>query len=382
MIDMQTRHRQLHFAAALLTVTSIAAQATQIDAASAPKVELKSPANHGGMNVFAVSDDGKKLAGASSVGEISFGGKSKVIGGEVFLWDRRKGKITKVLGKHATSPTWLGFTPEGKTLVSFSADDCTAKVWKLPKAKPRAVIELGGPGSSFDPPALSRDGKTLIHVCYREMESSGGTENGYRIEAWDLTKKKLRWQIQAEQPNEGLDAKIAISPDSKRVALAVNRTAWTNKNGTGYGEHRETFRAMLDLVSGEELWRFDVDKSDHEHPHPQCSIAFTPDGSELVFADWYHLDRYEPSSGKSIGKTKIADKHAIQSMFFDRTGQRVLIVRSMSRDMQWYSYPGGELEYAANFKFEGIATCRDLSRLAGRARATPMFIDLSKQLKR
>ncbi len=375
--------RRNHLLAVFWTVSLLSPAVGQqvIDAASVPKLALDKPTNHGGLHVYAVSEDGKKVAGGSWVGGMTFGGKSKVLGGEVFLWDRKKGRITKVLGKHDKSPTWLEFSADGKTLVSYSEDDYTIKVWKTSKSKPLAVIKTGGPCSAFDLPVLSRDGKTLVHLSRRTLSEEAGLKAPYRLEVWDLAKKQLRWKIEADAKMDGLDSEYAISPDSKRVMVSIQKVSWTVKDGMGTGAHGASYQAMFDLMTGKEIWRVDLEENDEKRPHPDGLMRFTPDGKEVVAVDWSRLDRYDASTGKHLATVELDRENSIEDLIFDRSGKRFLVVRMMSQDMEWYSFPKCELEYRTNFDLKGVAASGDLTRVAGLQRFEPVLLDLSKALK-
>ena len=182
------------FALLFLAVpVSALAQTKTVDGASLPRLDLRKPAQHGGLYNYAFSLDGKKLAGASWIVRSSSnkGSSKSSAGGEVYLWGTRKGGLSKTLGSHDANPIWLRFTGDGKTLASYSDGDHTLKLWKTTGKKPKAVIKLGGPCGLNSPPRMSANGDTFAHLVHRKLPiGDKGLEAGHVLACWDLKKKK------------------------------------------------------------------------------------------------------------------------------------------------------------------------------------------------
>ena len=228
-------------------------------AASLPRLDLSKPAQHGGLYNYAFSLDGKKLAGASWIVRSSSnnGSSESSAGGEVYLWETRKGGLSKTLGSHDAHPIWLRFTADGKTIASYSDGDHTLKLWKTTGKKPKAVIKLGGPCGLNSPPRMSANGETFVHLVHRKLPiGEDGLEAGHELTCWDLKKKKRAWSISAESPMEALSAEYGVSPDGEKVAVFLRHIEWREEEGSGKGEHGEDRVQVVSVVDEPSCPRF------------------------------------------------------------------------------------------------------------------------------
>jgi hypothetical protein len=64
-----------------------------IEGASLPSIELATPQEHGGLDLFRFSPDGTLLAGATEVATMTWDGVRSTFGGEVIRWDPLTGKF-------------------------------------------------------------------------------------------------------------------------------------------------------------------------------------------------------------------------------------------------------------------------------------------------
>ena len=377
----------------------VLAQAKTIDGASLPRLSLSMPAEYGGLYNYAVSPDGKKLAGASWIARVSSndGSPESSAGGEIFLWDPRKGAITKTLGTHAENPIWLRFTDDGKTLASYSDKDHTLKLWKMTGKKPKAVIELAGPCGLNSPPRMSANGDTFVHLIHRELPiGEDGLEAGHELSCWDLKKKKRAWSIAAEGPMGALDAKYGVAPDGEKVAVFLRHVEWREEEGRGKGEYGETYHALFDAKTGEEVWRVDFEdrRALSKRPFPGEHVMFTPNGEEVLSVGTSWIRRYSTATGEPIGekvdlkpeKAKSAGTGSIDNVFFNEEGDQILVERGFGGGLDYYAFPSGKHELSVRFefpaKFADAAPSGDLKKVAGRARFDPVVLDLTKALKK
>ncbi len=364
------------------------AQTKTVDGASLPRLNLSKPTEHGGIYNHAISPDGKRAAALSwIVREPSDDGPGeKLAGGDIYLLDTRKGSISRVLGSHDQNPTWLRFTGDGKTLGSFSDDDHTLKLWKTTGKKPKAVIDLGGPGSRFTPPQMSANGETLVHLAYRKIPiGEKGRNSGHALSAWDLRKKKQLWSISAEGAMGELSARYAVSPDGGKVAVYIRHVEWREENGRGRGTNGEEYHALLNAKTGEELWR--VSGNSSSRPPAGAQMLFSPDGTEVLTVGNTGIRRYAASTGDPLGKKiGIKEEDSVREAFFSEDGDRVLVTRLFGKQVDVYAFPSGEHELAIKFdrsaKFTHACPTGDLKKIVGRLGFDPVVLDLSKALKK
>jgi len=385
------------FFALLFFVAPAFAQAKTVDGASLPRLDLSKPAQYGGLYKYAFSPDGKKLAGASWIVKSSSnnGSSESSAGGEVYLWDPRKGGLTKTLGSHDANPHWLRFTGDGKTIASYSDDDHTLKLWKTTGKKPKAVIELGGPCGLNSPPRMSANGETFVHLVHRKLPiGEDGLEAGHELTCWDLKKKKRAWSIAAEGPMEELDAEYGVSPDGKKVAAFLRHIEWREEEGRGKGDHGETYHALFDAKTGEEVWRVDFEdrRALSKRPFPGKHVMFTPNGEEVLSVGSSWIRRYSTATGEPIGEkvdlklenAKSAGTASIDNVFFNEEGDQILVERGFGGGLDYYAFPSGKHELSVRFefpaKFADVAPSGDLRKVAGRARFDPVVLDLTKAL--
>jgi hypothetical protein len=375
------------------------AQTKTVDGASLPRLDLSKPAQHGGLYNYAFSLDGKKLAGASWIVKSSSNDSSSEssAGGEVYLWDSRKGGLSKTLGSHDAHPIWLRFTGDGKTLASYSDGDHTLKLWKTTGKKPKAVIELGGPCGLNSSPTMSVNGETFVHLVHRQLPiGEDGLEAGHEFNCWDLKRKKRAWSIAAEGPMGALGAKYGVAPDGEKVAVFLRHVEWREEEGRGKGEYGETYHALLDAKTGEEVWRVDFEdrRALSKRPFPGEHVMFTPNGEEVLSVGTSWIRRYSTATGEAIGekidlkpeKAKSAGTGSIDNVFFNEEGDQILVERGFGGGLDYYAFPSGKHELSVRFefpaKFGDAAPSGDLKKVAGRAGFDPVVLDLSKALKK
>lgn len=374
----------------IASAAPVLAQAKTVQAAALPRQDLAEPANHGGVYNYAFTPDGKQLAGASWVGGSSSNGSARVtFGGEVFLWDQRKGKLARTLGAHDESPIWLKFSDDGKTLASYSDKDHTLKLWKPKGRKPRAVIELGGRCTLNHRPAMSANAGVFLHISHRTLPiGEDGVEAGHSLTCWDLEDEELSWSITAEGESEGLDAVFAASPDGAKVAVFVRKVNWSLENGQKRGRFGDIYQAILDAKTGEELFRIDiVERAERMvRPFPSKYMGFTPDGEEVLCAGGTWLRRFSSATGELIGEEiNLKSEESVHRVFLSEEGDRILVERFFGRQLDYYAFPSGEHQVSVLFEsgtsFKGSAPTGDLTRIAGLMDFDSVILDLSEVLE-
>ena len=354
-----------------------------LDGTSFPRVNLKAPEEHGGLNLFVFSPDGSILAGASGVGTYTSDGETTSFGGEVFLWDPSTGSITRTFGKHNTTPNVLSFSNDGQHLLSYSSKDHVAKLWKVSDGTLVSELKFSGPGSKKQRPIMSPDGTSLVHLTERHLDigTGDGLDASYMLEAWDIKNKTLLWKKVIDDPNGQLDARFAISPDSKTLALSSWSLVWKQNDTFLSGQNTGKYHALLDLQTGQPIWRIDVHKTDRGRTS-EIQVLFTPDGSEILMVSKDAMLRYTTTDGKPIGEPlDLKSKESVAEVFFSQDGKRFLVNRFFDKQIDTHLFPSGDTIFVATFDFPNSfrdgAPSADLKRIAGQLKFDPVVLDLS-----
>jgi WD40 repeat protein len=171
----------------------------------------------------------------------------------ITLWDiERKRVIRTFIGGHAGRITTLAFSPDGKRLVSASADARAAlKIWNVADGSEIVSIPLD---DATEPRVVwSPDGKSLALA-------NGDVDKG-TIRLLDADAGKEKWTLAA---HAGMAKALAFTTDGQRlVATAGKRTAASQIK-------------LFDVVTGQEVLTL---------PGPtglvRC-LAFSPDGRRLA----------------------------------------------------------------------------------------------------
>src|SRR5262249_24543744 len=124
-------------------------------------------------------------------------------GFEWFYWQRQLHLASITLRTHSKSVNCIAVSPDGRRLVSASADQ-TLKLWDITSAgDPRALRTFAGHTGSVYTAAFSFDG---------EWVASGGEDNAVHI--WETaTGREIR---RLAGPTRGVAA-VGFSPDGRRV---------------------------------------------------------------------------------------------------------------------------------------------------------------------
>jgi WD40 repeat protein len=164
-------------------------------------------------------------------------------------WHTKTQKI-EILGNkkswHSSKVLALALSPDGKTLVSGSADK-TVKIWQLNSQTD--PLTLTGYSMAINLIAISPDGQYFV---------ASGLESHLRIR--NLETGKLIRSIN----NSSKVTSLAFSPNNELLAV---------------GSEDKMLR-LWHIKTGQEIWTF------RGHSERVLDVVFTPDGQTLISASW------------------------------------------------------------------------------------------------
>ena len=133
---------------------------------------------------------------------------------KIELWDAASAKPLRTLEGHTGAVYDIAFSPDGRFLVSASADD-TCKVWRV--ADGQRMDTLPQPLKAEYTCTFSPDGQTIV---------AAGADNNIRV--WQFVsrdKPDINPMTIARFAHDGAIVRVAFSPDgTKLVSLAEDRT--------------------------------------------------------------------------------------------------------------------------------------------------------------
>ena len=268
----------------------------------------------------------------------------------------------RTLTGHLSSIHSIGFSPDGQTLASGSADR-TVKLWKLDSRVARC--SLSGHSSLINAVAFSPDGRTLASVSW-----------DHTIKIWNLETKEL---IHTLCEHSGWIKSVVISPDGQSLASSSADKSikiWD----LGCGKVRATFcghsgavEAIATSPDGEILASGSADKtikiwnlgsSDLQltldgHSDTVHSLTFSPSGQILISASADKTIKiWDLGSGRLL-HTLIGHSEAVNSVAINVHGN-TLISGSADKTVKIWHPGSGELLHTLSGHSAGV-TCVAIS---------------------
>jgi len=124
--------------------------------------------------------------------------------GQVFVYDIRSASKWRILDGHTGAISAIGFDPSGKHLCSYSATDCTVRVWFLASggvasAGPVVVSGFGGSGSVLSG-LLGTSGGKCIQVKQlgaTDKDDRSGIKHPFTL-IYRIQSVKIRWTSESD----------------------------------------------------------------------------------------------------------------------------------------------------------------------------------------
>jgi len=195
--------------------------------------------------------------------------------GSVTVWDLQSGTSRDLNGRHNAAVQGIGFSPDGKTIVS-TGDDAQVLVWDAESGELHQTL-TGHAGRTFGP-AFSPDGRTLYTV------GLDGAAITWDLEGSRLLGRPFRAGEGNEVPEDEGDPAptFALSPDGRRLAV-------TQVSGRV---------AVLELATGQQVF---------QTPNVGgrvLDVAWSPDAKELATAaEQGHVATWSAATGDPIGRS-------------------------------------------------------------------------------
>jgi len=238
------------------------------------------------------SPDGRLLAtGGTAVGH----GQP-----DVLLWDAHTGALVRRLVGHTTDIDYLAFSPDSTRLatVASQGDDRTI-IWDTRTGKKVRTIPGLGLGGFLLGARFSPNGERVV---IGEARGDGNVT----VRVVDVKTGKQAWR---RDTRVGWSTEPAFSPDGKRVAV----------NGS--------YKTLLfDASNGRLVLTLDTPSFDNPE------LAFSPDSSELLTADWGEADVWNLRAGGT----------EVKEPAFRLLGQRGVVGAAWSSDGRLLATAGND----------------------------------------
>ena len=206
----------------------------------------------------------------------------------IYLWDVGTGELLKTFTGHTSDVGSVTYSRDGTTLVSGSWDK-TIRFWNASTGE--LLKTLTGHMDGVNAVMYAPDGRTLVSMSYYD-----GT-----IRFWDAETAKPLKTITGHTGSFGRS--VAFSPDGQMLA----------HSGTG-----DNTIPIRDVQNGQLL------RTITEHTDTVLSVAYSPDGRNLVSADWDgHIRIWDVATGALL-KTIEGHKKGVPSFFYSSDGTTLI----------------------------------------------------------
>ncbi|MDZ4163864.1 MAG: WD40 repeat domain-containing protein [Smithellaceae bacterium] len=191
---------------------------------------------------------------------VSSGGEDRTIK----LWDAKTGDLLQMLAGHKAYVRSITFSPDGK-LIASGSDDASIKLWNV---RAGALLQtLNGHGDMVWQVVFSPDGKTLV--------SSGGDAT---IKMWDTATGALLRTLTGHHESVRT---IALSPDGKLLASGSDDAfvrLWDAETGAPLRKIMRLDPPLRILAPVSKMLGWDIDG----HSYGIDTVVFSPDGKTLA----------------------------------------------------------------------------------------------------
>jgi WD40 repeat protein len=219
--------------------------------------------------------------------------------GTVKLWDVATGECLRTYTGHTFSVNTVAFSHDGKSIAS-SSQDSTIRLWRTFPDRLNPEISLVGHNGRVWSIAFSPDDRTIV---------SGGEDLTVRL--WDVATGEC---VAVWEAHAGWVRYVAFSPDGRSIATA------------SYDRSIKIWEVKIPDFSEKSGICTYAGICTHTligHQQPVSSIAFSPDGQQLVSSSFDKtIKLWDTNSGKCL-KTLLGHNSRIWMVAFHPNGQQL-----------------------------------------------------------
>ena len=280
-----------------------------------------------------------------------FPGIAKVVVGQPCDWP---GSLTQVIRKHQKWVTAVAFSPDGRHIVSGSAD-CTIQLWDA-----QTAVQVGnliqGHTSPVESVAFSPDGRYIV---------SGSSDS--TIKLWDA---QSGGQVGNTFQRHTFSAvmSVAFSPDGTHIVSGSKDSTiqlWDVQTGRQMGNPLQGHTSSVNsvafspdgryIVSGSsdrkiQLWDAQTGRQAGNpfqgHASPVNSVAFSPDGRYIVSgSDNCTIQLWDTQTGDQVGSLFQGHTSRVRSVAFSLDGRHIISGSNDKTIRLWDAQTGNQVQY-------------------------------------
>lgn len=278
-----------------------------------------------------IQEQARRLAFTPDGKRIATGGRR----GQVRVWDLSSGEMLQEHRATEGELEALDFSPDGQWLAVASRHEVV--IWKwLEGGESVALLRRGNRHRGAMSLAFSPDGKWM----------ATGSDEHRGIRVWDFATRRLQWRIDGSKGGSYYPERIEFTADSKMLVVPVGqqgqrieiRDATTGElvrsyDASGVDMRHAAVSSDQEWIAGFgyrhaiHVWRRVDGEARHEkypgHYHEVYLLEFTPDGQQIVTADFrFGVRVWDAQNGQPLQAIKRATR-SLASMSVSPDGKYI-----------------------------------------------------------